>query len=404
MNILLLTASFPYPAFSGGALRVYSLIRVLHGLGHRITLLAFDNTATNWRDTPLAELCAEVETVTLPHRSKAARLKTLLLSGEADVAHRLYSEPMLAALKRITENTAFDLIQAEGIEMAWLLPHAKKLQPAAKLCFDTFNAEYQLQRVIAGVDFHEPKRWPMAAYSWVQSRRIARFERDMGRLAAIVIAVSPEDAAALTALFPEKSVPVVPSAISVADYAETEAKPLGKHAIIFTGKMDYRPNVDAALWFADTILPRIHQALPDATFHIVGQQPHPRLDRLRDNPGIEITGFVPSVVPYLRGAAVYVAPLRMGSGTRLKLLEAMAAGCAIVATPTAAAGLLPDALSAMRIASGIDQFTDIVVGLLNDAGVRRFMGQQASAAVAAYYDWTAVSDRLRHVYKEAGLG
>lgn len=404
MKILLLTASLPYPAFSGGALRVYSLIRALNRLGHSVSLLAYDEKNTAWQTTPLADICATIITVEPPNRSKIDRLRTLFLSRDADVAHRLYSDEMVAALQGLLAGESFDLIQAEGIEMAWMLPHARRFQPAAKLCFDTFNAEYQLQRVIAGIDAQELRRWPMAAYSWLQSGRIARFEREMGRLADIVIAVSPEDADALTALFPERHVSVIPSAIPVTDYAETESLPLGAKSILFTGKMDYRPNVDAALWFVDEILPRIRQSHPDASFHIVGQQPHPRLNRLREVTGVPISGFVPSVVPYLRGTAVYVAPLRMGSGTRLKLLEAMAAGCAIIATPTAAAGLLPDAVSAMRIASGAEHFADTVTGLLNDSSARRLLGEQACAAVAAYYDWTAIAERLQHVYKEVGLG
>jgi glycosyltransferase involved in cell wall biosynthesis len=311
---------------------------------------------------------------------------------------------MANALREILSRERFDLIQAEGIEMAWLLPLAKQFQPSAKLSFDTFNAEYQLQRVIATIDAQEPLRWPMAIYSWLQSWRIARFERDMGRLVDLVIAVSPEDAAALGNLMPEKKIPVIASAIAVEEYAVMETRNLSPHAIVFTGKMDYRPNVDAALWFADEIFPRIRRLVPDAVFHVVGQKPHERLERLRGIEGIEVSGFVRSIVPYLRGAAVYVAPLRMGSGTRLKLLEAMAAGSAIVATPIAAAGLLPDAKAAMRLAASAEPFAEVVASLLNDPTARRAIGQTALAAVSAYYDWTSTADSLRQIYEEAGIG
>ena len=404
LNILLLTASLPFPATSGGALRAYSLIRAMTRLGHRVHLLAFDEGGARWQDTPLAGLCASMRTVVPPQRTLRERMATLLFSRQADVARRLYSEPMAGALQNILAEERFELIQAEGIEMAWLLPLAKKFQPSAKLSFETFNAEYQLQRVIASIDAQEPLRWPMAVYSWLQSHRIARFEREMGRLADLVIAVSPEDAGALGKLLPDKKIRVIPSAIAVEEYAAMETRNLGAHAIVFTGKMDYRPNVDAALWFADEIFPRILRQVPDAVFHIVGQKPHQRLDRLRGVQGIEVSGFVRSIVPYLRGAAVYVAPLRMGSGTRLKLLEAMAARCAIVATPIAAAGLLPDAKAAMRLAANADAFADTVATLLNDPTARRVLGQTALAAVSSYYDWTSTADSLRQIYEEAGIG
>ena len=96
-----------------------------------------------------------------------------------------------------------------------------------------------------------------------------------------------------------------------------------------TGSMSYRPNVDAAIWFADHVLDRVRAEVPDATFFIVGSQPHRRLDSLREREGVEITGWVPDVNAFLHAAAVYVVPLRMGSGTRLKLLQAMAAGLAV---------------------------------------------------------------------------
>jgi polysaccharide biosynthesis protein PslH len=404
LNILLLTASLPFPATSGGALRAYSLIRAMTRLGHRIHLLAFDEGGARWQDTPLAGLCASVRTVVPPQRTLRERVTTLLFSRQADVARRLHSELMAGALREILACERFDLIQAEGIEMAWLLPLAKKFQPSAKLSFDTFNAEYQLQRVIASIDAQELQRWPMALYSWLQSHRIARFEQDIGRLSDLVIAVSPEDAAALGKLMPEKKIPVIPSAIAVEEYAMMETRNLGAHAIVFTGKMDYRPNVDAALWFADEIFPRIRRRIPDAVFHVVGQKPHERLNRLHGVQGIEVSGFVRSVVPYLRGAAVYVAPLRMGSGTRLKLLEAMATGSAIVATPIAAAGLLPDAKSAMRLAASAEAFAETVSSLLDDPTARRALGQTALAAVSSYYDWTSTADSLRQVYEEAGIG
>ena len=107
---------------------------------------------------------------------------------------------------------------------------------------------------------------------------------------------------------------------------------MGANALVFTGKMDYRPNVDAVLWFADAVLPLILAQAPDVHFYVVGQQPHERVKALADHPAITVTGRVPDARPYIAGAGVYVVPLRIGGGTRLKVLEAMAMGQAIVST------------------------------------------------------------------------
>lgn len=412
MKILIITASLPYPPASGGAIRVYGIVKGLSTAGHEVTLLAFGDK-TQAIPAPLAEVCAKVNVVDAPSpRSKTGRLKTLMLSRQPDIAERLYSDEMVKALAELLRAEQFDIIQIEAIETACYLPLAKAGQPNAKLIFDTFNAEYLLQRAVFHVDRAEFKRWPAALYSWIQSRRIARFEREMCRLADAVIAVSPEDADALRGFRDDRAVHIVPSGIFVDEYQVPTPSPspyhregeytpthsTAQHHLVFTGKMDYRPNVDAMLWFAEDVLPLIQREIPDVRLVIVGQQPHARLDGLRQNPAITLTGWVDSVLPYLHDAGVYVAPLRMGSGTRLKLLEAMARGCAIVATSTAAAGLTDEVKRAMCIADDASAFARTVVNLLGDQPRRAMMGREARQAIHAHYDWSAIMPRLLDVY------
>jgi glycosyltransferase involved in cell wall biosynthesis len=156
------------------------------------------------------------------------------------------------------------------------------------------------------------------------------------------------------------------------------------------------------LWFANDVLPRI-TAQTDAHLYIVGQKPHPRLDTLRDNPHITITGWVEEVQPYLHAADVYVAPLRMGSGTRLKILEAMASGCALVATPTAAAGLLTSAHEHMIVTAEASQMANAVRNLLQQPPKRVKLGEQAQTYIREHYDWSVLVPRLLDVYRELGF-
>src|SRR5690606_2240837 len=130
--------------------------------------------------------------------------------------------------------------------------------------------------------------------------------------------------------------------------------------------MDYRPNVDAMQWFTGSVLPLIHERIPDARLYIVGQKPHASLQTLREMDQVEVTGWVAEIQPFLHAAGVYIAPLRMGSGTRLKILEAMAAGCAVVATSIAVAGLQAEARRAMIIADSEGNFANAVIRLLQD--------------------------------------
>ncbi|MDQ7026943.1 MAG: glycosyltransferase [Anaerolineae bacterium] len=399
MRILILTASLPYPLASGGAIRTYGILKGLHEAGHDITLLSFSEIDAC--DTPLAAICQYIEVIPPPNRSKIDRLKTLFLSNQADIETRFYSDIFKEKLIHLIQQNDYDLIQFEAIEIACYLPIVKQLATNAKLCFDTFNAEADLQRVIFEIDKQDMKRLPIAAYSYIQSRRIAKYEGDLCRMADLVIAVSQEDHMLLSQYRNDDRTTIVPSGIFVADYAASdETVEVGENAIVFTGKMDYRPNVDAMLWFADSILPKI----PDAHLTIVGQKPHPRIQHLPEHDNITLTGWVDSVQPYLDAATVYIAPLRMGSGTRLKILEAMASGCAIVATSIAAAGLSDDMKSALVIADDEISFAKTVSDLLKNPAKCAEMGACAKQMVRASYDWSVLIPRLLNAYQEVGIG
>jgi glycosyltransferase involved in cell wall biosynthesis len=399
MHILLLTPALPYPPHQGGALRNFGILRGLHDAGHQVSLLSF---GTPGESSPLAALCTHLEIIPPPARTMRDRLRDLVTSGQPDLARRLESAVFREALNRLLSQVTFDLIQFEGLEMAIYMQAAHKLQPRARLIYDAHNAEFALQQAIAQVETGNPRRLPAALYSRIQARRIEHFERTVCAGANAVIAVSEEDAALLRPFRPDGRAHVLPNGIYVDDYSQPDSKKLdlGEHVLVFTGKMDYRPNVDGARWFADAILPRIHAQIPQARLYVVGQKPHASLQTLCEKEGIEVTGWVPEVQPFLHAAGVYVAPLRMGSGTRLKILEAMAAGCAVVATPIAAAGLNEDARRAIRLAEGEEAFAAAVIDLLRQPERRAELGAQAQRVVRQHYDWGALIPCLLNIYRE----
>ncbi len=202
-------------------------------------------------------------------------------------------------------------------------------------------------------------------------------------------------------LAPGCPVSVVPNGIDVARYAVADTSlDLGPAPLVFTGSMGYRPNVDAALWFANHVLDRVRAHVPEACFFIVGSRPHQRLNSLRDRDGVQITGWVPDVNPFLSAAAVYVVPLRMGSGTRLKLLQAMAARRAIVSTQVGAQGLDVQDGEQLRLADTEEAFARAVIELLRDPTQREALGERAAQYVARGYDWPVIAPRLLAAYDE----
>lgn len=399
MRILMLTSSPPYPPSSGGALRAYGLLRGLASAGHEVHLLTFITNEESI-DPHLQDLCQQVVKVPMPQRDRVQRLRQLILSNRADIETRLYSSAMQDAQSRLLATISFDIVQYEGIEVATYLLAARATKPQAILCFDTFNAEAELQHSIYLADRAQPRRWPAAFYSYLQSRRLKHYEGDLCRAADLVLAVSAEDAAILRQYRSDGQVTVIPSGIHVNQYTPGNPSERDAQQIVFTGKMDYRPNVDAVTWFASEIWPH----LENARFVIVGQQPSERVQMLASDPRITITGRVESVQPFLQSAGVYVAPLRMGSGTRLKILEAMACGCAVVATSLAAAGLSERARAALHIADGAADFAAAVRDLMYSAERRAAMGIAAREAVQAEYDWSVIVPHLLRTYEETHDG
>jgi sugar transferase (PEP-CTERM/EpsH1 system associated) len=410
-RILFLTPQFPYPPHQGTTIRNYNLIAGL-AERHQVHLLSFGDPAEN-SDTPLHRLCTSVEVIPPPRRSMRHRLRGLLLSTLPDMALRLPSAGFQAALDSTIDRVRPDVLEVEGIEMAQYLLQAAERREEARLpllVFDDHNAEYVLQQRAFETDarsFH-PRRWIGAAYSLVQWRRLRRYERRACRAADRVVAVSEADALALRRLVPGLVPVAVPNGVDIGYYSEPvpplDGRPGQKHTdrggpgLVFTGKMDFRPNVDAVLWFVGDVLPLVRRQVPDAHFWVVGKSPHPRLAPLASDPAVTLTGWVADVRPYISAAAVYVVPLRIGGGTRLKVLEAMAMGKAIVSTALGCEGF--DVVRGQELLLGDTpgEFAAAVVGLLRDPGQRERLGRAAYQFACARYDWSVIVPQLEAIY------
>ena len=412
MKLLFLTPQLPYPPHQGTTIRNFNIIKHL-APRHEITLLSFGADAELQDAEPLRALCHRIEIVPYPTRTFAQRAFTTFFSPLPDMALRLQSATMHKNANALLREE-FDIVQVEGIEMARYVLQSRinnrKLvlseAEGSRIVLDDHNAEYMLQHTAFESDLRRPTRWHAALYSWIQWQKLTHYEREICRLADHVIACSSTDASALHALLGEQSkiknrqskITVIPNGVDTEFYAPSN-QVCAESAMVFTGKMDFRPNIDAMLWFCNEILPRIRAEIPRVHIVIVGQKPAPRVAALGKQQGVEVTGSVPDTRPYITDAAVYVVPLRMGSGTRLKVLEAMAMGKAIVSTARGVEGidLIPECHA--LIADIPDAFARAVVALLRDAERRRALGQAARALAEAKYDWRAIVPRFDDVYR-----
>ena len=402
MRILWLKSDLLLPLDKGGRLRTWHLMRHL-ARRHEITYLAFVDPETPAEHIAgMREVAARVETVVRRDPRKgsfsfyldaAAHLLDPLPYAVGKYRSREYRQRLEALLgadrpEARRDEQPFDLVVCDFLVPAVNLPTRL---PCASVLF-THNVEAEIWRRHA-----ENKRGVLgrALYS-TQYRRMLRFERNVLARFDGVLAVSDADQRTFARLYPgavHRPIHVVPTGVDVRFFDAAQSDPASRK-IVFTGSMDWLPNEDAMLYFCRDILPIIRAEEPDIELAIVGRAPTPEVRRLAAASGVRVTGTVDDVRPFVKEAAVYVVPLRIGGGTRLKIFEAMAMGKAIVSTSVGAEGLPVANGDHLLLADEPRAFARSVVRLLRDVPRRRQLEAAARALVVARYDWAAVSGEL----------
>jgi glycosyltransferase involved in cell wall biosynthesis len=241
---------------------------------------------------------------------------------------------------------------------------------------------------------HEPNALKRLAFS-IEARKMARYEPEAVARFAHVIAVSEGDREAMRVMTDPARVSVVPTGVDVSEYRAGAGTPAVDPIVVFLGSMDWEANIDAVEYFCRDIWPAVRAAVPDAQFRIVGRNPHPRVLRLAST-SVVVTGTVPAVLDHLKETAVFVVPLRIGGGTRLKIFEAMAAGRAVVSSSIGAEGLDVHDGRDIVLADTSARFAESVIGLLRDPLRRARIGRSATES-AANHDWRAVAKQLEAI-------
>lgn len=394
MRILMLTPQLPFPPDKGTRIRNFGLLREL-SRRHEVGVLSFGERDPDG-EASLERHCQVLDVLPAPPRPTWRRLFEMFTSGEPDLARRLAVPAMGHALARALTAESWDILQVEGLEMT---PHWLGLRcPVPPVVLDAHNAEWLLQARAARADRRE-RRLGGFLYSSIQAARLRRFEGRAVDSADGVVVVSRADGEAVRSVGCPRHLEVVPNAVDTEAIRPRDGDGDGR-TVLFTGSMDYRPNVDAVTWFGQRVWPTIRERHPRARFVIAGRQPHPRVRALASEPGIEVTGAVADMVPLFRSSAVYVAPFRMGGGIRLKLLEAFAHGVPLVTTTMGADGVdLRDGEHAL-VADDPAALSAAVVSLLEGSGRGRSLARSARALVESHYDWRVVVPGLERLYVE----
>lgn len=393
MRILWLKTELLHPVDKGGKIRTYQMLKHINRL-HDVTYL----TLANQQDDPDAlasanEYCARLVPVRWSEtRKSSARFYTDLafnLGSPLPYAIQKYrSTDMKRAFLRECFERDYDLVVCDFLTPAINYIHS----PTRPAVLFQHNVESAIWRRHYETQTNRVKK----AFFYNQWQKMYRYERDTCRAFNAVIAVSRADRDQMRDEFGVSEVYDVPTGVDTEYF-----RPLGNgpdpYNLVFTGSMDWMPNEDAIIYFAEKILPQITRRMPLVTLTVVGRNPSRRLKAIADaNNQIKVTGRVDDVRPFIDSASAYVVPLRVGGGTRLKIYEAMAMGKPVISTTIGAEGLPVADGKELLIADDPEAFAGAAIRLLSDARLRERVGRRARATVCAHHGWErAASDFMK---------
>jgi polysaccharide biosynthesis protein PslH len=394
MNILLLSPWLPWPPFGGALIRTFETLSYL-SRKNRITLLApLRYPEETQHVSMLNRFCAKIITTALSDEIQPVlrRLAIGLLRGRPLVQSMHYDRHLARQVQRLTSQEIYDIIH---VEFSFMSPYLTFVSPRS-----------QAKKVLS-----------MHNIESLRFRRELKFARGARRLALLsdhilfkcweekilcqfdgILAVSTSEQVWIRQHAPAAAVELVPNGVDSNYFAVADGSHKNR-SIVFTALMNYPPNIDAACWFCDEILPIIQSRHPDVSFKIVGDKPSPRVLALGKRKGVQVTGRVPDIRPYLADSLALVVPLRSGGGTRLKILEAMAMARPVVSTCLGAEGLeITDGMNIL-LADTPEEFAEHVFALLADPQVGRRLGSMGRNLVEAKYSWNTCLSKVENFYQ-----
>lgn len=377
MRVLFVAGACPYPPDSGGAVRTFNLLKRLC-FRHEITLIAPSKPAVDL-DAAFGGGLGRVIAVGSPARSIARTLSSLLSPLPCIV--RAHENPeMRAAVKDVLASDRFDLLHCDSISVVPAIPADASVPKV-------YNA-HNIEAVIWERYVREERRPWMIPVLRSQLAKVTAYEARLPRIFDWCFTVSENDRAEMRRCGFE-NVSVVPNGVDLDFYSVLPDRPAP--TLAFIGSLDWRPNQDSVRWLLESIWPLIRAQMPDVSLSIVGRRPPRWIANLCRRANASLFADVPDVRPRLADASVIVVPLRIGGGSRLKILEAMAAGRCVVSTSIGAEGLEVRGGEHLIIADEPAAFAREAVSLLHDPIRRQALTRASRALVESEYDWERIS-------------
>lgn len=396
MNILFLSTIIPYPPVDGHSQRTYHLLTYL-ARHHRIHLIGFIKKPGDWASVEvLRSFCAEVYPFSLPEdRSRLALGFSLLgnfFSPHPFVVQKYFSPKVQAVIKHIMQRESIDLIHCDMPNLTAYAPNGEG-PPSLAVHHDL---EWLLMDRRAHFEFNPLKK---VFFSW-QAQKWKNFVYELETRVKAQIVVSSLDQQRLKRISRGKlPIRIIPNGVDI-DFFHPQTDVPSEKLVLLLGGLHLFQNADGVRYFLKDIWPTIQEMEKGIRCLIIGQNPYQRLARLAADKGAEMLGFVPDIRPFMAKAGVMVVPIRIGSGTRLKILSAMAMGKAVVSTSIGCEGIEAASGHELLIADTPQDMAHHVVQILRNPDLQKHLGKNARKLVEEKYSWTRIAHLMEKVYQE----
>ncbi len=395
MRILLISRCPPYPLYLGDRLIVWHLAEELEARHHEIDLLAFTNRPEDEGAQSLYDhLFNNVRLIPEPRRTQfsyALRMVSPATRWPKN-APQSWSPEMWAAIEERLNSTYYDAIQLFGGVQVYEFLHTLGGRPAIITPYESYSL--YLRRIVER-EGEGLRHSPTQITNRLQLAISRRFESWMFTPYRKTVVVSEADRDELLKLNPALKIEVIPNGVDVYAFRPRPVKRIP--ALLFVGNYEYAPNVDAAIRLATEIFPRIQARIPEVKLWLVGNAPSPELKALASDT-VRVTGRVPDVRPYLARAGAFVSPLRLGAGIKNKVLEALAMGCPVVATPLSVDGIAVQHGQDAMVAEG-EAMVEAILNVLQQDDLREQLSRNGRKLIESQYSWGRVASLYEDLYK-----
>ena len=392
MRILMVAFVLPHPPTSGAAIRISQFTHHL-ARRHRLTLLCYADSAGREAAAHLRVAGIEVVLVAAPRRHKRAAQLMSLVSDRTHVGGIFHQRSFQDAMDSVLRGESYDAIL---VESSLLMRH--QFPKGIPLVLDELNLEFEVLERASRIERSPLRRF----FSSVEGEKFKREEIAAWRRADLTIFTSEREVAIARELCPEAELFSVANGVDL-NYFRPRQAPTQPGSVIFTGTMAYRPNVDAVQYLVRDIMPRVRRLRPGTVLTVAGGGVPRSILRLA-GPEVVVTGYVDDLRPFLGRAAVTVAPIRFGSGTRLKVLEALAMGKAMVSTTLGCEGLAVNSGEHLQIADDPEDIARQLARLLDNPGAAAMMGSRGRALTERLSGWQTLAIQMESALEDAVIG